>query len=216
MNCQHEDLSEVYVASDMHLLVCIVHVIVDGIDSRSGTSVLTDVTPTRGAKFSRRVADVVALKRVDETQSVACLVRRDLALVERKEVAAWHGSRVEGAAVVKEVGISFGDTQRIVAPARDSSIRSREVVQVEILVVALPQSLLHGCFDLASLLNIIVLGTDSPVDVLENEGEAAGGKGLVQYLHLLVDKISLVIGVLCQSMVLAMCGMLGKIRLTLT
>jgi hypothetical protein len=134
---------------------------------------------------------------MDETQPVACLVRRDLALVEQNEVAAGHGSGVDGAAVVQEVGISFSDTQRIVAPARDPCIRSREVVQIEILVVALPQSLLHGCFNLASLLNVIILCTDSPVDVLEDEGEAARGEGFVQYFHLLVDKISLVIEVLC-------------------
>jgi hypothetical protein len=61
MNCQHEDFSEVNLALNIHLLVCIIHVIVNGIDSSSGTSVLTEFTPTRGEFLGGRVANVVAI-----------------------------------------------------------------------------------------------------------------------------------------------------------
>lgn len=172
-----------------NILIRVIHIVVDRIKtSLARARVTAGRAATGSGSLGRGISDVIAvagaaaLEGVVETEPVADLVGGGVAEVVVGEVAAGQGVVQDGAAVVVPVVGLGGDRGGEVAVA-ESVAEVLEDVQVEVLVGALAERLLHG--QLGAVNGPVAV--DGVVGALEGELDAVGGVGGVEDGDLVVN-----------------------------
>lgn len=178
-----------------HLLVRVVHVVVDGIAASNVRATISRrLAPVGSARLGRGIVDIVAVsiavvafKRVNQVAPVADLVDGDAAgAVDGATAgrnAAGGGPGAHDAAVVDEVRRAIRRGDGVCAEAGVALANVADVVEVEGAVVALAECLLHT-------VAVAVVGpvlVDGPVGVFEGELEAGALEVLVEDGDLLGD-----------------------------
>ena len=165
-----------------NILIRVIHVVMDRIQAGLARArITTSRAPRAGARLGGGIRDVVAvagaaaLEGMVQTEPMADLVGGGVAEVVVGEGAAGEGGRQDRAAVVVPVVGLGGDAGREVAVTKGVA-EVLEDVQVQVLVGALAERLLHG--QLGAVDGPVAV--DGVVGALEGELDAVRGVGAVE------------------------------------
>jgi len=182
---------------EKHILISVVHVVVDGVDTTARAGVAAGGAARSSRRLGRSVVDAVAgggaaaLEGVVEVHPVTNLVGGGAAQVVGGGSTAGDGLAEDGATVENEVGgaasVARGGE---VAVAEEAAAQVAEEVDVQVGVGSLAESLLHGLFGAVGS----PVGVDGVVGADQLEGDAMLAVRVVHDGELVVNH-----GLLCMS-----------------